>query len=68
MVEYILGNYLVETGKITKEQLATLVTRDQNGEITSPFTINVEAHAIQAAGFDTADDAWAAFESQTNKS
>ena len=55
-------------GSITKEQLATLVTRDQNGEITSQFTINVEAHAIQAAGFDTADDAWAAFESQTNKS
>lgn len=55
-------------GSITKEQLATLVTRDQNGKITSQFTINVEAHAIQAAGFDTADDAWAAFESQTNKS
>jgi len=55
-------------GEINKEQLATLVTRDENGEITSQFTINVEAHAIQAAGFDTADDAWAAFESQTNKS
>jgi len=29
MVEYILGNYLVETGKITKEQLAqTLADQD----------------------------------------
>lgn len=55
-------------GSITKEQLATLVTRDQNGEITDQFTITVEAHAIQAAGFDTADDAWAAFETQTAKS
>ena len=51
-------------GEITKEQLATLVTRDDSGKITSQFTISVEAHAIQAAGFETADQAWEAFESQ----
>lgn len=51
-------------GEITKEQLATLVTRNENGKITSQFTISVEAHAIQADGFDTADDAWTAFEEQ----
>lgn len=28
--------------------------------------INVEAHAIQAAGFDNADAAWAAFDAQVN--
>ena len=55
-------------GEITKEQLATLVTRDKDGKITSQFTITVEAHAIQASGFDTADDAWAAFETQTANS
>jgi len=48
-------------GAITKEQLATLVTKDAQGNITDQFTINVVAHAIQADGFATADQAWAAF-------
>lgn len=30
------------------------------------FEITVTAHAIQAAGFDTADDAWAAFDAQVS--
>lgn len=53
-------------GSITKEQLATLVTKDAQGNITSKFTITAVAHAIQAAGFDTADLAWAAFDAQTS--
>lgn len=36
---------------MTGEQLATI----------ADLEITVEAHAIQAAGFDTADEAWAAF-------
>lgn len=36
---------------ITGDQLATI----------ADLEITVEAHAIQAAGFDTADEAWAAF-------
>lgn len=39
-------------GTITKEQLATI----------EGMTITVNAYAIQADGFDTADAAWAAFE------
>jgi len=31
------------------------------------FAIEVSGHAVQAAGFDTADDAWAAFEAQEKK-
>lgn len=38
-------------GEITKEQLATI----------NNMTITVNAHAIQADGFETADAAWAAF-------
>lgn len=59
-------------GKVTGEQLATLVTKDAEGNITNQFAITVVGHAIQAAGFveDTAgnksaeDVAWAAFDSQ----
>jgi predicted membrane GTPase involved in stress response len=29
------------------------------------FTIDVQGHAIQALGFDNADEAWAAFDAQT---
>lgn len=29
------------------------------------FTIDVQGHAIQSLGFDTADEAWAAFDAQT---
>jgi hypothetical protein len=28
------------------------------------MTITVDGHAIQSTGFETADDAWAAFEAQ----
>lgn len=41
-------------GEYTNEQIAVL----------DGMTIDVQAHAIQAAGFDTADDAWTAFEAQ----
>lgn len=51
-------------GAITGEQLATLVTKDANGEITNQFTITVEGHAIQAATFADAAAAWEAFENQ----
>lgn len=53
---------IVVPGSITKEQLATLVTKDKEGKITDQLTITVVAHAIQADGFDTADKAWAAFD------
>ena len=51
-------------GTVTKEQLATLVTKDENGKITDQFTITVVAHAIQADGFADADAAWTAFGTQ----
>lgn len=41
-------------GEITKEQIVHL----------DEMVISVQAHGIQAAGFDTADDAWTAFEEQ----
>jgi len=52
---------LTVPGEITKEELATLVKRDKDGSIIDQFTITVAAHAIQADGFDTADEAWTAF-------
>ncbi len=51
-------------GEVTKEQLATLVTKDDEGNITDQFTITAVAHAIQADGFDNADVAWKAFDEQ----
>lgn len=42
------------------------VTSDQNARLQG-MTITVEAHAIQAAGFDTADAAWTAFGQQHSK-
>ena len=33
MVEYILGNYLVETGKITKEQLKTAMKEQDSTRV-----------------------------------
>ena len=30
MVEYMLGNYLVETGKITKEQLIDVINKQDS--------------------------------------
>ncbi len=46
---------------ITKEQLATLVTTDDEGNITDQFKITVVAQAIQADTFADANDAWAHF-------
>lgn len=43
-------------GKITADQLATI----------GDLEITIVGHAIQAAGFDTADEAWDAFAEQTN--
>lgn len=51
-------------GEVTKEQLATLVTKNNAGKITDQFTITVVAHAIQADGFDNAEAAWEAFDEQ----
>ncbi len=51
--------------EITNEQLAKLVTKDQDGNITDQFTITVVAHAIQADGFADVNAAWAAFDAQT---
>lgn len=53
-------------GTLTNEQLATLVVKNDAGEITSQFTITAVAHAIQADGFSSADAAWAAFDDQHN--
>ena len=47
-------------GAITKEQLAELYEDGANDNLK----ITVVAHAIQAAGFDNADAAWAAFNGQ----
>ena len=46
-----LFDSIMVPGAITKEQLATI----------EGMTITVNAYAIQADGFDNADDAWAAF-------
>lgn len=48
-------------GEVNKEQLATLVTKDEKGQITDQFEIVVEAHAIQADGFADAAAAWDAW-------
>jgi len=48
-------------GSITNEQLATLVVKNDAGEIVDQFKITVVAHAIQADGFANADAAWAEF-------
>ena len=64
VLDDLFENFTVP-GTITNEQLATLVVKDEaTGKITSQFTITVEAHAIQADGFDTADEAWTAFGNQ----
>ena len=44
--------------------LEKLIKLDADGKIIDQFTINVTAHAIQADGFDTANEAWAAFAEQ----
>lgn len=38
----------------------------ENQAFGNPFKITVRAEAIQAAGFDNADEAWAAFDAQMN--
>ena len=50
-------------GDITKEHLAELYS---NNNIDDDLKITVVAHAIQAAGFDTADLAWASFDAQNS--
>lgn len=44
------------------------MTGEQLKNLNDPgkFTITVHGHAIQAAGFENADEAWAAFEKQMN--
>lgn len=46
---------IVIPGQLNNDHLAKL----------EGFTIDVQGHAIQALGFDTADAAWAAFDAQT---
>lgn len=54
---------LVVPGYVTNAHLADLYGKTPiSKEVVGDFIIDVEAHAIQAAGFDTAADAWAAFE------
>lgn len=48
-------------GFVDNADLATLVTRDDDGNIIDQFKINIVAHAIQADGFADADAAWAEF-------
>ena len=43
------------------------VTNDNIGNLTS-VVIDVEAHAIQADGFENADEAWEAFDNQIKTS
>lgn len=47
---------IIFPGKLTGEQIANL----------GDFNIKVVAHAIQADGFSTADEAWDAFDAQVN--
>lgn len=49
-------------GFVTGDQLATLYVSD-----TDKLTITIVGDAIQAETFTNADDAWAAFEAQTDK-
>lgn len=51
-------------GFINNDQLATLMKYDAEGKLVDQFKINVVAHAIQADGLDTDDEAWAAFDIQ----
>ena len=45
-------------------KMPDLLTNDDLASLDDDFQIDVVAHAIQAAGFDNADQAWAAFEVQ----
>jgi len=52
-------------GVVTKEELATLVTyKTGSNEIDKQLSINVTAQAIQADGFQSAENAWKAFPQQ----
>jgi len=54
-------------GELTNDDLALLQpVGDSTSYTPQPFQITVVAHAIQAAGFDTADAAWQAFKEQVN--
>lgn len=55
-----LFDTLIVPGEVTGEELAALYGEGDNG-----FKMVVTGHAIQAAGFDTEDAAWAAFDEQT---
>lgn len=42
-------------GTVTKEQLTTLCTSDEDGKVKDQMTITVNAYAVQAAGFKGAE-------------
>ena len=49
---------------ITSVTLPTWVTNEDAAKFPDGFKVNVVANAIQAAGFDDADAAWAAFDAE----
>ena len=51
---------LTVPGDLTSEELEALYTGDEKTD----FRIIVEGHAIQSAGFASADAAWTAFDNQ----
>lgn len=73
---YSKDNKSTVTGGTTDMTLAPLFTgitvpgtwTNDNLEAIGGFEISIEAHAIQADGFDTADAAWDAFDKQMNPS
>lgn len=52
---------IVVPGSVTNEDLAKLYTLNDDDSIKDKMEIVVKAYAMQADGFDTAEDAWAAF-------
>lgn len=71
-IAYEYRYYTTVTGGDTDNQLEPLFTgftipgeyTNEQIAVLDGMTIDVQAHAIQAAGFDTADDAWTAFNEQ----
>lgn len=59
-----LFTHFTVPGVMTGEQLKTLADSNDQDEIDDSFRIDVVAHAIQATGFENADQAWASFDQQ----
>ena len=63
ILEPLFNGFTVPTW-FNNADLEKLIVLNEDGTIKDQFTIKVTAHAIQADGFDTADDAWEAFAEQ----